>query len=62
MALMLLVKEREILNKFQVLLKYGYDATNKLKKGEGGAQCNAIIYYAILSLPYKYMKHSNQVF
>lgn len=29
MALMLLVKEREILHKFQVLLKYGYDATNK---------------------------------
>lgn len=29
MALMLLVKEREILNKFQVLLEYGYDATNK---------------------------------
>lgn len=61
MALMLLVKEREILNKFQVLLKYGYDATNKFKKG-GGAQCNAIIYYAILSLPYMYIKHSNQVF
>lgn len=60
MALMLLVKEREILNKFQVLLKYGYDATNKFKKG--GAQCNAIIYHAILSLPYMYIKHSNQVF
>lgn len=36
MALMLLVKEREILNKFQVLLKYGYDATNKFKKRGGG--------------------------
>lgn len=32
------------------------------KKKGGGAQCNAIIYYAILSLPYKYIKHSNQVF
>lgn len=36
MALMLLVKEREILNKFQVLLKYGYDATNKSKIKRGG--------------------------
>lgn len=35
MALMLLVKEREILNKFQVLLKYGYDAINKFKKRGG---------------------------
>lgn len=33
-----------------------------INKKRGGAQCNAIIYYAILSLSYMYIKHSNQVF
>lgn len=50
MALMLLVKEREILNKFQVLLKYGYDATNKFKKGGGGH--NVMPLFTMQSYPY----------